>query len=247
MSLADTVLADAPYSYMKCDEESGALIDASGNSRNGSPSGATYRQATLTPTGTYSLRIGGIQISAPSGTTWALEMWRSHAEIASSISYIATVNVLNGCNLQVSPDGHMSVYTSGSGANILTDTGCTANSLDGRHHVWVSDGSEVRMYGNGALIGTAALSASLHGGGYVGTNPFTAESFNIEHLAIYETAITAERVLAHYQAGMGTTPPPPDPDPEPELVDPGRGVAGFGHMKPSILTYRAAARRRNAA
>jgi hypothetical protein len=106
-------------------------------------------------------------------------------------------------------------YTSTSGAS-ATVTG-TGNLFDGRPHYLVGtvdvDRATLKLYVDGLLIGTSVASFGFDFsaikyntiGGTISSNvaqePFLGV---VSDVALYPTALSAARVLAHYQAGVGT-------------------------------------------
>ena len=80
------------------------------------------------------------------------------------------------------------------------------------HVVATYDGTTQRLYLNGALVASVALS----GGATTGSNSLNAASWDggmeymngtIDEPAVYNTALSASRVSAHYTAGRGAAPP----------------------------------------
>jgi hypothetical protein len=81
------------------------------------------------------------------------------------------------------------------------------------HLVAVADGmGTARIYVNGVLAGSGSYTNSLSytGAAHIGVaNDGTAHTDSvIDEVALYNHALSAERVLAHYQAGTGTGAPP---------------------------------------
>src|SRR2546425_1881529 len=78
------------------------------------------------------------------------------------------------------------------------------------HLVGTFDGTSVRLYVNGALVGSTAASGPLNGGagqsfiGRLGQNLYPFQG-TLDEVAVFPTALSAQRVLAHYQAGSGAT------------------------------------------
>lgn len=80
------------------------------------------------------------------------------------------------------------------------------------YHIMATwDGTTMKLYQNGVLMGTAALSGtvgSATNAPAVGVNPGGPSGYfpgEIDEVAIYNTALSAARVLAHYQAASEIT------------------------------------------
>lgn len=114
MSFSTQVLANNPYSWYRCNETSGAtLVDASGNSRNGTILGTvSYQQTGFSIDGNHSELVatnaaGGFKLNGGPGVTasaFTLGFWwkpgstLANTYIASGVGTIASVNV--GWDLQ---------------------------------------------------------------------------------------------------------------------------------------------------
>lgn len=95
--------------------------------------------------------------------------------------------------------------TVGSLASVLGATTLIANTT---YHVALTyDGSTIKIYVNGVLDGSVALSGVARKTGKpigVGSLPGSAEGFSgkIDEVAFYGSALSAARILAHYNAGL---------------------------------------------
>jgi hypothetical protein len=135
------------------------------------------------------------------------------------------------------------VIDASSGVNVLSPSSVCDGAL---HHVVVtlaSDGKTLRLYLDGTQVSTnvAATALDLTGlrynqiGGAVGVpdGSSTAQAFGqfpgtVTHVAMYGYELSADRVLAHYRAGVGTGPS--------ERTDQRFGrIAGYGGITTSGL------------
>jgi len=120
-------------------------------------------------------------------------------------SYILQAQAINGTK---PPDFYFLTGT-GQGHQIFGTTSLQAGT---QYHIAATyDGTSAKIYVNGQLQNTLAVSGSLYypsGGGLGLARKYSATSANFSGselgVAIYDTALTAAQILAHYQA---TSPP----------------------------------------
>lgn len=231
----EEVLADAPSGLWRLDEGAGNYLDRSGNAFDLTPSGAITRGvagavlnfnaaefhgglATITQQAALDPTTGITQeawINVPS--SWA-SFW---GVISKTIGDVAGTKAM----LFVDDTGNLNFTLS---TTITNGTPRTVSSHNGRgwiHVVATWDGSNARIYVNGVqqrltggivdypLTGTIRTGT---GGLYVGaTAPGTYNpnaGGQIQYAAQYSTALSAARVLAHYQAQNNpATPNTPTP------------------------------------
>jgi hypothetical protein len=86
------------------------------------------------------------------------------------------------------------------------------------------DGATVALYVNGTSVASASATGAINYVGAYGTtvggpvvSDGASENFGgvMAQVAIYSTALSSTRILAHYNAGSGATPPTPPPTPAP--------------------------------
>jgi YD repeat-containing protein len=221
---AETVLLDAPAAYYRLGEPTGAATaaDASGNGNAATYTGASTLGepgaiANDPNTGVGFNNAGAAQAPySPSidlAGNHTIECWAKWTE-AGSDQFI--VDKLRG------DDGMAQYYlwwspsSGGSlvfgwfdpGAGVYRDhLASFAPTVGQWYHLAVtSDGSTVRFYVNGSLFASVAqvAAATSSGGGtlYL-SGPVAPFSGELDEIAIYPTALSAERILAHYNAGTG--------------------------------------------
>ena len=222
MSYDATVLADSPLLYYRCNDASGNLSDASGNSNTGTVTPTvSYSQAALTPYLAASSISCDSSGYATSGATWAanlvtVEAWinLNATDLATSVSLIGNwwgpVQSSGGFDLTIE-DGTPKFYY---GARTLN--GASALTAGLYHIVGVWDGTNAYLYINGAQNATSSLTpvgnvytpnsaspyiyvGSIYTVGGIGYQ----SSSDISNVALYPTGLSAARVHAHYQAGIG--------------------------------------------
>ena len=224
---ADEVIADSPVAYWKLDETSGTTTnDAIGSNHGTYTGGYTLNQAGIPSTGRPSVALNGssgyINCGAPAAlnltAAWTLEAW---VYLTSAPNGSAVISELyTGAGDQV-------LYALGFGGMVVGGTsqlqvgfytGSTwryiqgaALSLNTWHHIagtW--DGTNLRLYADGAQVasGTPASGPVAGMNGLVlgrrwdtaGSAPYLPG--RLDEVAIYDAALSATRILAHYNAGI---------------------------------------------
>ena len=210
MTYSTEVLADSPYAYWKFNEPSGTTAtDSSGNGRNLTYNG-TY---TLNQTGLGTLGkavvmgansyISGNLTGTPFDASWTFEAWYQPTN-------------WNGYN----PKGIFEYGSESNWALRHTDgdvaegvwqlqqgpirSSCPPAAVNNtvQHVVVTFDGTNSKMYRNGSLIQTSAVSPYAAGNQTLKLNfNYTADRATygiLQHVSIYTTALSGARVSAHY-------------------------------------------------
>jgi hypothetical protein len=228
VAYADEVLADSPYAYWRLDDTSGTTAtDTSGNGRTGTYSGTpTLDQGPLIQDGRavlfdatddYCLSTAAVFNSSQA----TIEVWFDYD---GTLPGANQAWLIAGCVqgdgggttdkiIVIRADGKPSFYVfdnpSGKFAN-----GASALTAGIRHLVGTFDGSNIKIWVDGAEAGATAA-ASTHAG-YGSPNLLVAgdASVNIgadsaerkagrrDEFAVYSSFIGADRIAAHYQAGL---------------------------------------------
>jgi hypothetical protein len=220
---ASTVLTDVPSIYWRLGETTGTTAaDASGSNRPGTYvngvvlnqagalTGDTNRAVTLDGGND---RIGRNPTTGVSGTAISVDLWLKTSNTtkeAGIVSYAVRGSIEE---LQLRDPRNLDVYVKGT----MRNTGVVLN--DGQwHHLavtWASSGGALRVYKDGALAysGTVRSGATLTGngalvlgqdqdsvnGGFSSTQAFLGQ---LDEVALYQRALSQERVQAHRQAGV---------------------------------------------
>jgi hypothetical protein len=215
---ATAVLADAPLAYWRLDETSGVVChDATGHGNN-----ATYL-------GNVSLGVTGALASDPDtaaqfdGTSAQIDVGDKFdfaGSVPMSVELWARPDVIDGTYRHLEtkmlytdagqPDDGMYFYVHNGPstlaferwANNYTDNGFgTTIVTTGAwwHVVGTFDGSTMTLYVNGAKVGSAPTAIVVVANG---VHLLWAQAFQgaLDELAIYDHALSAARVQAHYQA-----------------------------------------------
>lgn len=229
MAYADAVLADSPLGYWKLDEASGTTCaDSSGNGRDltygGSPnfrnSGPPIVGGTSYAVGLDGVNGEGATASYASWmlpTSFSLECWvRSTA----SSGYPAIFGVANGRAdsgqfiLYIRSGTIKATFTNTFAASSEVTTGSGMTDGNWRHVVVTHDSSsgDLILYINGSSVASnsrtgtpQSVSQPISIGGCGSTTDSNWFSGDIAHCAYYGTALSAARVLAHYEAASGIT------------------------------------------
>ncbi len=212
LTYAQEVLADNPVAYYSFEEASGNFADSSGNGR------------TLTAVGTWSYRSAGLLNgntgkSATVAEEWASTTYSPPNTSPFTIEMIVKVTSLPGTTQRVcsggkTGSGGWACGVSSAGKWELTTFGVqdydfTAGPTAGTayHAVFVFDTSQdVTLYINGSLsetvTGTSEPSATTQKLWVATQSSGVADQFGgvIDELAVYNTALSAGRIAAHYAA-----------------------------------------------
>lgn len=210
------VLADTPFCFYKFDEASGNPQDSSGNARHitstdGSP---TYQQAGPMTGGSFSIRsVNSHQFNrSPSSTSatnnMTVEFWvKADVFLANDQRIWNVGNASTGFSVFVDTDLTFQVKLSaGSGTAMSNSTGALSAAAF-RHIVITRDAGTWKYYIDGSLdtanAGTAApanpTAQPMQWNQDFGAN----QGQYISNGAYYTTALSAARVLAHYNAAIG--------------------------------------------
>jgi hypothetical protein len=216
----DEVLADTPIGYYRCDDASGNPQDSSGNGKNANSVSGTlqYKQPTLirSDPASYATDYLDATVNVPGlpliGNVFSLELWLKKGTSGSYKEIFQKGNT-DGFTFRFMPDGKVQLVRSG-----LVNIGNSSVSVTDAetHHVVCTraggGAGQTKIYVDGVDV-----SASM------ATGDITAQNIDLsigrggidatfDELALYDYALSAERVLAHYNAGLIiapslTTPP----------------------------------------
>ena len=221
---SNTVLGDGPAGYWRLGEASGSTaVDASGGDNGSFVNGPVLGQASLLPgdSANRSVRFDGTndRVRVPSSgslspaTGVSVEAWIKPAALPPSGSFDSILTKAESYSLQFNgPRLEFTIIQNGTRRRLQAVAGAIVAGQT-YHVVGTYDGTTQRLYVNGAQVASAALS------GAISTNlrPVTIASWSggseflsgtVDEAAVYTTALSAARVSAHRQAGIGA--PPPD-------------------------------------
>lgn len=202
-SYKDMVIADGASALWMMDEDTGSNCVELISSLDATLTDSYYRaQSGPAGVGGKSTQLaGGYAITATTGNldgpTISMEAWFSKSNTAAG--NIISYGGANYLRVQVSS----AVNAIFSGANILSSPAIDLNSW--YHSVIIVSPSGVKIYLNGVLVASTTRpypTQSAQNSIYIG-NGYGSEVLigSIAGVAIYKKEITAQQVLAHYNAG----------------------------------------------
>ena len=213
MTYSSEVLADGPVGYWRFGEASGTTaVDASGNGYDGTYANAPTLGVTGALTGdtdksvTFNGSNQNVSMGNPSAfqiTVGAIEVWIKTS--TPGASYRGIVVKRGAWGLWVK-DGVLTTYDYGTSAERLTSN----NIADGAwHHIVLNLDSGVSngttLYLDGALVLTTTISVTTHERALAAASNLSPSlqplAGTLDEVAIYDRALTAIEVQAHYDAG----------------------------------------------
>lgn len=224
------VLADSPTLYYRLDETSGNFVD-SANGHNATPSGtivtatgliagdsdaaAKFDWAGTLKQADTSFAIGGTPLTVECWVNFA-----SHTLDPAASGYFASVNanLLLGSSGAAGSDGwtvgvdiNGKAYMAHHGVGDVTWGTFNLLSNTTWHLVWVMiPTTQTDLYVNGSFVASQTMAAMIaptggfvinNGSPGVNSNPRCATNA-LDEVAVYSSALSAGRILAHYNAGI---------------------------------------------
>lgn len=223
MAYSDSILADAPYIYLPFTGNSVSVNNGSKTGMTATSAGIAWATGLPTTGTSANFNTTSSHIQYTVGTDnilgspqWSAEIWVKKGTLTTWANIIhREENPAGGRNQFV-----LRVDAAGSThANKITlvvvrngvSTALVGPVLDTAwHHVAAtSDGTTMRLYVDGVEVANAAAVAPIFTNSTwrLGAYGTTAGNENwvgqMDEVAIYKTSLSAERVLAHYNSGMG--------------------------------------------
>lgn len=217
MAYAATVLADSPAAYFRLGESSGtAAVDQIGGASGTYRGGFTLGQAGL--------QQGDIDAAVRlNGTTGTIQVAdRAAFDVADVFSIEAWIRLsalgafqcivdkgTNGYLFEVNTSNHVYLRKNGV-ADIVTATNALTTGVT-YHVAATKSAATVKLYVNGAdVTGTATNQTIANNSIALGIGAADAGTDDwlngiVDEVAIYPTALSAARILAHYNAGLAAT------------------------------------------
>ena len=233
MSYTTEVLADSPLGFWKLDETTGAtqFVDSSGNARPATIVGTpTYGVAGIDGT---AVTFSGTQYGSIAAPAWFSSPTAFTAEAWMKITATADVELIGRDNSGSAPGASDRIFrlhhnTSGSAVGAIlflsnssgtyVEFGSGTSLADNAwHHIVATwDGATAKLYVDGNLANSAALSGTLASGGTAplliatGQNNtpgnYSQFSGTLDSVALYPTALSLARISAHFTAVASTRP-----------------------------------------
>jgi RHS repeat-associated protein len=214
----DTVRADSPAGFWRLGESAGPMAgDNSGNARHGSY-GGTY---TLPQTGLITgdadtsarLASGSGNVTMFSvfngllGPSFTAEAWVKHPGLSVNNTETRVVSrnagATGGWKLGVrrtSTGAQEAFFNFGS---VTAPIAIAPTSTSVYHLVGTYDGTRIRLYVDGREVAQAAATGTANTTANVIIGGTPAADLNVDDVAVYGAALTAEQVKAHYEVGQG--------------------------------------------
>lgn len=251
---AQTVLADAPSAYWRLAEASGSVAnDETAFNRDGVYAGGNAAPTLGTPglitsdpntaarwdgdTSYSVVEVDGAASLFSGRNAWSVEAWVNHTPDG-AFRYLFSAADASSVNIMKVQSSNSALYLSrdaGSGDQFAVAAPLSA----GVHHVvGTYDGANLRLYVDGVLASGAIPSAAAVPSGTkaaIGNHaPTWGVPFNgtLDEVAVYNTALSAAQVSAHFAAGNstgGTNMDPTGLDGTIVRVNPATGAAASGN------------------
>lgn len=229
----DTVLADSPTTYLILDELAGSFVDSSGHGHTGTVASGSPTRGVTGASDTLGTGIKFHDAGSPDWITFtdglgasafSIEVWVKPEYGATNERYGAVGNGGVGSDTILRPNlliGNPDYGTHGGDGywtvelnNAVQPSEIDSFGLSGWHHLvfTYSNGAtpEAHYYADGV---EQAITAYLFSGPFVidstwmlGRYPLSTSgkyAGSMQHFALYGTALSAARVLAHYTAAFG--------------------------------------------
>lgn len=220
----NTVLADNPVAYWEMDEAAGATLaaDSAGTPQAGNYENVTLGQASafanLGSCGQFNGSTSRVQVAADAafnlGTgDFTVEAWAKTPVTGRGDIFNYKNSTDFGILLNNSAAGTIETYLNGFLPSYTAAVGAW-------YHIVLTRGSGMaRLYVNGVERGSAAATSSFSANApvFIGANHTGAPNYTItvpfngwiDEVAVYGTALSATRVLDHYNAAQTVGPPAP--------------------------------------
>ena len=226
---SNAVLADSPSGYWRLGETGGTTAaDSSGGDNGAYTNGPVLGQASMLPgdSANKAVRFDGVNdyVRVPSSGSLSpavgvsLEAWIKPASLPASGKFASILTKAESYSLQFNgPRLEFTIIQNSARRRLQAPSGAIVAG-QAYHVVGTYDGATQRLYVNGTQVASAALTGPITTNG----NPLTMGSWSggseflagtIDEPAVYPSVLSAARVSAHYQAGIGAAPDPTVKDP----------------------------------
>jgi len=215
---ATAVVGDSPSAYWRLGETSGTTafdgVGSSSGSYQNSPTLGTAGLLTNDANTAVTFNGSNQSVSIPSNgllspaNTVSLEAWIKPNSLPAAGSFRSIVSKAESYSLQFNgPLLEFTIIQGGTRKRLQAPSGAVA--AGGKYHVvGTYDGSAQKLYVNGALVASAALtgpittnSTALTIGSWSAQEYFSGV---IDEVAVYPVAISAQQVLTHYNVGTSS-------------------------------------------
>jgi YVTN family beta-propeller protein len=219
-SYAQVVKGDAPAGYWRLDETTGTTAADSAGTNPGTYQGpptlgvagliASTSDKAASFSGTnQSVRIPTSSALSPTAKV-SVEAWIKPAALPATGAFASVASKAESYSLQLNgPKMEFTIIQSGTRRRLQAPAGAIAVGKT-YHVVGTYDGATQRLYVNGALVASAALTGAIStttNSVYIGSWNGGQEFFNgvVDEVAIYPGALSAAQVSNHYSSGTTVT------------------------------------------
>jgi len=217
---SQVVKADAPAGYWRLDETSGTTAaDSAGTNTGtfkGSPTLGVAGLLASVPDRATAFSGSNQSVGVPSSTSLALatkvsvEAWIKPVSLPATGAFASVVSKPESYSLQFNgPRMEFTVMQSGTRRRLQAPAGAIVAGAK-FHVVGTYDGTTQRLYINGALVASAALtgaittnSTALNIASWSGTAEFLTGT--VDEVAVYPTVLTLAQITNHYTTGTTVT------------------------------------------
>lgn len=214
MSYSAEVLADSPLAWWSLGDASTTMADSSGNGRAGTHTSVSATTGIVAGATSGASAYGGSSSSVVTDAAWmnttvvTAEAWVTFPSNSGEHFVLARDN--NGADLRWRLDttGNVFRWIVNVGGTLKVCQSGTMSPTTLYHFVGTYDGTTLRLYVNGTELANLAASGAVVatsgreirlGLQSTGAAPFAG---TMDEAAVYGTALSAARVLAHYNAGI---------------------------------------------
>jgi concanavalin A-like lectin/glucanase superfamily protein len=222
---ATAIASDNPISYWRLGETSGtnAADERAANPgtyQNSPTLGTTSLLATDTANKAVSFDGTNDSVQVSNSTSLqptssiSLEAWIKPTSLPTAGSFTTILNKTEAFALQFNGPKLELRINQGEAKQRLQAPEGTIVAGQAYYVVGTYDGTTQRLYVNGALVASAALTGSFNTNTnalYIGSSDGSGNLFKgtIDEPAVYSAALSAAKIEGHYEAGSGPPPPPP--------------------------------------
>ena len=216
---AQVVANDGPLSYWRLDETSGTNAADSKGSNPGTYTGSPTLGAAslLTNDGDKAATFSGsaqyVRVASSASlslaSTVSLEAWIKPTSIPAAGAFASVLTKPESYSLQFNgPKMEFTIMQAGTRRRLQTPAALVAGTA--YHIVGTYDGTTQRLYINGALVASAALTGAIT----TNTNQLNIASWNgsseflagtVDEAAVYPTVLSPTKIANHYSTGTTIT------------------------------------------
>ena len=213
----DAVMADSPVGYWRLAETTGNALDETGNAAGGRYNGGVTRgvPGALSTDANLAARFDGVDdyVSVADngpmdvGDTFTYELWVKRGA-TQGVTQRLLHKGTGPAALGFGSNNRVVLLPGGTGATATASSAMTIVDQAWHHVVATKSGADVHIYVDGVDVTMAGANATMTTSANAlnigrATTSSAYIGADLDEVAIYPTALSSARVLAHYQAGRG--------------------------------------------